>query len=69
MALERALYSVQEFVRDICPMSRATFYSEVKSGRLGTVTIGRRRYIPATEIQPYIQSLLPVAAEASLESS
>lgn len=61
MALDRALYSVQEFVREICPMSRSTFYSEVKSGRLGTVTIGRRRYVPANQIQPYIQSLLPAA--------
>jgi hypothetical protein len=57
----RALYTVEEFTRDICPMSKATFYTQVNSGRLETVTIGRRRYVPADSVTRFVNAL---AAEA-----
>lgn len=57
MANQRALFTVEEFVRDVVPMSRSTFYNEVRSGRLETVTIGRRRYVPASMVPGFIAAL------------
>ncbi len=57
MASDRALFTVEEFIRDVCPMSISTFYSEIRTGRLQTVTIGRRRYVPASMIPAFIQAL------------
>lgn len=57
MSSERALFTVEEFVRDVVPMSRSTFYSEIRAGRLETVTIGRRRYVPASMVPAFIQAL------------
>jgi hypothetical protein len=53
----RAAYTVKEFIRDVIPMARAVFYSEVKAGRLRTVTLGRRRYVPAEEGRRFIAQL------------
>lgn len=57
MNSERALFTVEEFVRDVVPMSRSTFYSEIRAGRLETVTIGRRRYVPASMVPAFISAL------------
>jgi len=66
MAANRALYTVQEFIRDVVPMSRSTFYEEFRSGRLETVCIGRRRYVSVTAVRAYVASL--VSAEADLRT-
>lgn len=57
MNTSRALFTVEEFIRDVVPMSRSAFYSEVRAGRLLTVTIGRRRYVPANEVPNFIAAL------------
>jgi len=37
--------------------SRATLYREINSGRLKTVTVGRRRYVTPSAIQAWIDGL------------
>ncbi|OBJ21663.1 helix-turn-helix domain-containing protein [Mycobacterium colombiense] len=54
------LYSVNEAMCRL-NLSRSTLYSEMGSGRLRSVTVGRRRLITPCALADYIQSL----AEAS----
>jgi len=50
-------YTVDEFTTEIVPMSRSLFYSEVKSGRLETLSVGRRRYVTTDQVCKYLASL------------
>jgi hypothetical protein len=49
----RAWFSVDEWIQDIAPQSRAKFYEDVKSGRVKTFMRGRRRHVLATERHDY----------------
>jgi hypothetical protein len=50
-------YTVVEFTTEIVPMSKSLFYTEVKSGRLETLSIGRRRYVTTEQVSKYLNSL------------
>jgi len=45
----RAAFSVDEWITDIYPQSRAKFYEEVNAGRIKTFLDGRLRKVPASE--------------------
>jgi hypothetical protein len=45
----RAAFSVDEWITDIYPQSRARFYEEVNSGQIKTFLDGKLRKIPASE--------------------
>jgi excisionase family DNA binding protein len=52
----KALYRVPEAAK-ILSLSRSLVYRLIKSGRLGTVTEGRTRLVPASAIEDYIALL------------
>lgn len=54
-AVQRLAYSVNEFIRDVIPMSRDKFYSEIACGNLRTLKIGRRRFVSVEEAIKYIR--------------
>jgi len=54
--VERAALSVNEFCR-AAGIGRTTAYSELKSGRLHSVTCGSRRLIPASELTAWLERL------------
>jgi excisionase family DNA binding protein len=60
---ELRLYSVAEAL-ELLPFSRSTLYELLRSGRLGSVTQGRRRLIPASAIAEYV-ALLQREAKAA----
>jgi hypothetical protein len=57
LAPTRLGYTVTEFITDVVPMSKAHFYNEVKAGRINTLSMGRRRIVPASEGPRYLASL------------
>ena len=59
--LVRALYSVPESM-EMLGQSRTQLYELIRTGRLVTVTEGRRRLVPATSIADYVALLLHEAA-------
>jgi excisionase family DNA binding protein len=46
----RKNYTVEEFC-DEFRVSRDTFYRHVNAGKIKTIPFGRRRLVPATEVQ------------------
>lgn len=38
-------------------VSRSTLYEEMKAGRIASVTIGRRRFVPESALIEYVQRL------------
>jgi excisionase family DNA binding protein len=56
----RALYGVQEAMA-LLNLSRTQIYELIRSGRLVTVTQGRRRLVPAEAITAYVALLLQEA--------
>jgi excisionase family DNA binding protein len=53
----RRLYRVPE-VMELLSMSRSVIYEQIRSGRLGSVTQGRARLIPAAALNDYINLLI-----------
>jgi excisionase family DNA binding protein len=43
-------------------VSRWTIYNLIRSNRLHTIRIGRRRLVPATAVSDFLDQLLKVAA-------
>jgi excisionase family DNA binding protein len=56
----RALYTVPEAM-DMLNLSRTVIYEQIRSGRLLTVTQGRRRLVPASSMTAYIDLLVTEA--------
>lgn len=56
------LYGVPEAMA-MLSMSRTQIYEQIRSGRLVTVTQGRRRLVPAASIGAYV-AMLMMEAEA-----
>lgn len=50
------LLSIKEGCR-LLGLSRTTLYGELSAGRLRSVTVGRRRFIPSDAIEEFIASL------------
>ncbi|MBB6373227.1 excisionase family DNA binding protein [Pseudonocardia eucalypti] len=46
-------------------LSRSVIYELLRSGRLGSVTEGRTRLIPAAAIQAYVDTLVAESRRAS----
>jgi hypothetical protein len=59
-APERRMYTVRNFLRAY-DLTHNQFYAEIKSGRLKTVLIGRRRYIPIASAREWERVLLSEA--------
>ena len=53
----RRLYRVPE-VMELLSMSRSVIYEQIRSGRLGSVTQGRARFIPAAALNDYVNLLV-----------
>ena len=53
----RLLYDVPEAMTLLC-LSRTQLYELIRTRRLLTVTVGRRRLVPATSITDYVALLL-----------
>lgn len=53
---DRILYTIPQFM-DAANQSRAGIYKEINSGRLKTVTIGRRRFVTPQAAQEWIDRL------------
>ena len=53
----RRLYRVPE-VMELLSMSRSVIYEQIRSGRLGSVTQGRARLIPAAALNDYVNLLV-----------
>ncbi|GAA5145804.1 helix-turn-helix domain-containing protein [Pseudonocardia eucalypti] len=60
----RHLYRVPEAMR-LLSLSRSVIYELLRSGRLGSVTEGRTRLIPAAAIQAYVDTLVAESRRAS----
>ena len=56
----RALYTVPEAM-EMLNLSRTVIYEQIRSGRLLTVTQGRRRLVPASSMTAYIDLLVTEA--------
>ena len=54
------LYTVEEAI-DVTRTSRATLYREIKSGRLKSVKLNRRRYLRPADIDEWIEQLVDEA--------
>jgi excisionase family DNA binding protein len=52
----KQLYRVADAM-DVLSMSRSVLYEQIRSGRLRSVTQGRRRLIPASAIVDYVALL------------
>ncbi len=50
------LYTVQEAMDVLGGISRNTIYNLMRDGKLASVPIGRRRFIPARAIEDFIAS-------------
>ncbi len=50
---ERALYQIRDVMAAL-GMSRSVVYEQIRSGRLQTVTQGRRRYVTAAALARYV---------------
>ena len=48
------LYAVEEAMEALGGISRNTIYNLMREGKLATVQIGRRRFIPARAIEDFI---------------
>jgi excisionase family DNA binding protein len=53
----RLLYDVPETMA-LLSLSRTQLYELIRSRRLATVTVGRRRLVPATAIEEYVAELV-----------
>lgn len=60
--LDTELVRVEEAMRQLGGISRWTLYNLIRSGELASVTIGRRRFIPAAAIRAYVAQLTEDAA-------
>jgi excisionase family DNA binding protein len=60
---EKQLYRVRDAMA-VLSLSRSVIYEQIRSGRLGSVTQGRSRLIPASAITEYI-ALLKQEAKAA----
>ena len=52
-------------IPEICErtgLSRSSVYQEIRSGRLRSVTVGRRRLIPKAALEDWMESLLEESA-------
>ncbi len=56
----RALYDVPETMA-MLNLSRTQLYELIRSRRLVTVTVGRRRLVPAAAIEDYVKLLVSEA--------
>lgn len=56
----RALYTVPEAMA-MLNLSRTVIYEQIRSGRLLTVTQGRRRLVPASSMTAYVDLLVAEA--------
>jgi excisionase family DNA binding protein len=56
----RALYTVPEAMA-MLNLSRTVIYEQIRSGRLLTVTQGRRRLVPASSMTAYVDLLMAEA--------
>ena len=56
----RALYTVPEAMA-LLNLSRTVIYEQIRSGRLLTVTQGRRRLVPASSMTAYVDLLVAEA--------
>ena len=52
--LPRTAYSLDEVAQSL-GLSRSTLYSEMAAGRLQTVKLGRRRLVPARELERLVR--------------
>jgi excisionase family DNA binding protein len=57
---DRALYTVPEAMA-MLNLSRTVIYEQIRSGRLLTVTQGRRRLVPASSMRAYVDLLVTEA--------
>jgi excisionase family DNA binding protein len=55
--MNKDLYTVQEAMELLGGISRNTIYNLMRDGRLASVPIGRRRFIPAHAIDDFIRGL------------
>jgi excisionase family DNA binding protein len=53
--MNKDLYTVQEAMELLGGISRNTIYNLMRDGRLASVPIGRRRFIPAHAIDDFIK--------------
>ena len=60
----RELYTVPEAMARL-NLSRTVIYELIRSGRLLTVTQGRRRLVPAESLSSYVDLLISEAREAA----
>jgi excisionase family DNA binding protein len=58
------LHRIPEAMR-LLSLSRSVIYEQIRSGRLKSVTQGRRRLIPATAIAEYVDLLLREADDGA----
>lgn len=56
----RALYTMPEAMA-MLNLSRTVIYEQIRSGRLLTVTQGRRRLVPASSVTAYVDLLMAEA--------
>jgi excisionase family DNA binding protein len=54
---ERDLYRIPEAMQRLS-MSRSVIFEQIRAGRLGSVTQGRTRLIPAVAITAYVELLM-----------
>lgn len=50
------LYQVTDAMQTLC-MSRSVIYEQIRSGRLHTVTVGRRRYVTQAGLDAFVDLL------------
>lgn len=55
--MEKLLHSIDEGI-EITGLKRTKFLEEVYSGRLKSITIGRRRLIPAQALKEFVDELI-----------
>ena len=55
--MPKLLYKEPEAREVLGGMSRDTFFRLIRKGRLKSVHIGRALYIPASELQRYVEAL------------
>jgi Helix-turn-helix domain len=58
----RRLFTLEDVRVGLADMSRANLYRLVRKGDLKTVSIGRRKYVTAAELDRYVASLEESAA-------
>ncbi len=65
--MQKLLHSIDEGI-EITGLKRTKFLEEVYSGRLKSVTVGRRRLITRQALEDYVGSLVQQAADSATES-